>query len=81
LDVNKAKALNDKKSTPYLIDQKTGTVLQVPQMPKVGLLRQTSDPVNGAEYWMVFSNKGVVKPGNRVDIAIGNIRFNGLVVQ
>jgi len=81
LDANKAKALNDKKSTPYLIDQKTGAVLQVPQMPKVGLLRQTADPVNGAEYWMVFSNKGVVKPGNRVNIVIGNIRFDGLVVQ
>lgn len=81
LDPNRAKTLNDKKSTPYLIDQKTGAVLQVPQMPKVGLLRQTADPVNGAEYWMVFSNKGVVKTGNRVNIVIGNIRFNGLVVQ
>jgi len=81
LDANKAKALSDKKAPPYLVDEKTGAVLQVPQMPNVGLLRQTADPVNGVEYWMVFSNKGVVKPGNRVDIVIGNIRFNGLVVQ
>jgi hypothetical protein len=80
-DANKAKALNDKKATPYLIDEKTGVVLQVPQMPKVGLLRQTADPVNGAEYWMAFSNKGAVKRGNRVDVVIGNLRFNGLVVQ
>ncbi len=81
VDANRARALNDKKSTPYLIDEKTGAVLQVPQMPKVGLLRQTADPVNGTEYWIAFSNKGVVKPGNRVDVVIGNIRFSGLVVQ
>ncbi len=81
LDANRAKALNDKKATPYLIDEKTGAVLQVPQMPKVGLLRQTADPVSGAEYWIAFSNKGVVKRGNRVDVVIGTLRFNGLVVQ
>ncbi len=81
-DANKAKALNDKKSTPYLIDQKTGAVLQVPTMPKVGMLRQTGDPENGLLYWMVFSNKGnLVKPGDRVDVVIGVFRAEGLVVQ
>jgi hypothetical protein len=81
LDANKAKAVNDKRTTPYLIDLKTGAVLQIPQMPKVGILRNTTDPVDGAEYWMAFSNKGVVKPGSRVNIVIGNLHFNGLVVQ
>ena len=81
LDASRARTLNDKKATPYLIDEKTGAVLQVPQMPKVGLLRQTADPVNGAEYWMAFSNKGAVKRGSRVDVVIGNLRFDGLVVQ
>ena len=81
-DSNRAQVLNDKKATPYLIDEKTGAVLQIPTMPKVGLLRQTATPTNGTEYWMVFSNKGnFVKPGNRVDIVIGNFRANGLVVQ
>ena len=81
-DANKAKELNDKKATPYLIDQKTGFALQIPTMPKVGMLRQTGSPVNGLEYWMVFSNKGrLVKPGNRVDLVIGSVRLDGLVVE
>jgi len=81
-DASRAQLLNDKKATPYLIDQKTGAVLQVPTMPKVGMLRQTGDPVNGLSYWMVFSNKGnFVKPGSRVDVVIGNFRAQGLVVE
>ena len=81
-DANKARPLNDKKATPYLIDQKSRAVLQVPTMPKVGMLRQSGDPVNGLIYWMVFSNKGkFVKPGNHVDIVIGNFRAKGLIVQ
>ncbi len=80
-DANRAQTLNDKKATPYLIDEKTGAVLQVPVMPKVGMMRQTADPENGRDYWMVFSNKGVVKPGSRVDVVVGNFRANGLVVK
>ncbi len=81
VDANKAKALNDEKTTPYMVDEKTGAVLQVPSMPKVGTLRQTAQPENGREYWMVFSSKGTVKPGSRVDVVIGNFRAIGLVVQ
>jgi hypothetical protein len=81
VDANRAKVLNDEKVTPYLIDEKTGAVLQVPSMPKVGMLRQTAPPENGREYWMVFSSKGTVKPGSRVDVLIGNFRAIGLVVQ
>ena len=81
-DSNKAQMLNDKNATPYLIDEQTGAVLQIPTMPKVGMLRQTASPANGLDYWMVFSNKGnFVKPGNHVDIVIGNFRANGLIVQ
>ncbi len=81
VDANKAKALNDERQTPYLIDEKTGMVLQVPSLPKVGLLRQTAPPENGRDYWVAFSNKGTVKPGSRVDVLIGNFRAIGLVVQ
>lgn len=81
-DANKAAVLNDKKAMPYLIDRKTGAVLQIPTMPKVGLLRQTANPENGHEYWMVFSNKGnFIKPLSRVDIVIGTFRANGLLVR
>lgn len=82
LNSNKAKALNDKKATPLLIDQKSGAKLEVPTMEKVGQLRQSAAPEKGHEYWMVFANKGeVVKPGSRVDVVIGNFRAKGLVVQ
>jgi hypothetical protein len=82
LDANKAKVLNDKKSTPLLIDQQSGAKLEVPTLEKVGQLRQSPPPENGHEYWMVFSNKGeLVKPGSRVDIVIGNFRAKGLIVR
>src|ERR1700687_3745908 len=52
LDAKKAKALNDKKLTPYLFDQGTGTKLEIPTMEKVGQLRQTATPEDGRVYWM-----------------------------
>jgi len=82
LDPSKAKLINDKKATPYLIDRKTGAGLQIPDMPMIGKLRQTPDPEKGLEYWMVFSNKGnIVKRGSVVDVVIGSFRISGLVVE
>jgi len=80
VDANKAKTLNDKKNTPYLIDETTQTKMEVPAFEKIGQLRQTAAPENGRQYWMIFSNKGS-RPGNRVDVVIGNFRVNGLVVE
>ncbi len=82
LDVTKAKALNDKRSTAYMVDQATGTKLVVPQMEKVGLLRTTTTPQLNRIYWMVFANPGnLVKPGSLVNVAIGNFHVDGLVAQ
>lgn len=36
LDANKAKALNDKKAQPFLVDEATGAKLFIPEMEKVG---------------------------------------------
>ena len=81
VDAEKAKILNDKKATPYLIDEKNGLALQIPELEQVGQLRQVATPQNGREYWMVFSNKGhQVKPGNHVTVMIGTFRAEGLVV-
>jgi hypothetical protein len=81
-DARKAQALNDRKSTPYLIDERTGVTLQVPAMEKIGSLRQTAAPENGREYWMVFSNKGhYVGRGSRIDIQIGGCRIDGMQVD
>jgi len=82
IDAEKAKGVNDKKATPYLIDEKARVKLVVPTMEKVGQLRQSSTPEAGKSYWMVFSNKGnFVKRGNRVSVVIGRFRVDGLVVQ
>jgi hypothetical protein len=82
LDPVKAAQLNDKKANPALIDTQARVRLDVPTMEKVGQLRQTSTPEAGKTYWMVFSNKGaLVKPGDRVSIAIGKFQADGLLVH
>jgi hypothetical protein len=82
LDPEKAEALNDKKSEPFLIDPKAGVKLVVPSLEKVGQLRQSSTPEMGKSYWMAFSNKGQrVKRGDRVNIVIGRFRANDLLVD
>ena len=82
LDPEKAKALNDKRNEPVLIDPEAGVKLIVPSLEKVGQLRQSSAPEEGKLYWMGFSNKGrVVKRGERVTVVIGEFRAEGLVVD
>jgi hypothetical protein len=82
LDANKAKALNDKKNEPSLIDPQAGVKLVVPSLEKVGQLRQTATPDDGKVYWMAFSNKGRhVKRGDHVMVVIGRFRADGLVVD
>jgi hypothetical protein len=82
LDPQKAAALNDKKAEPELIDAQAGVKLAVPQMEKIGKLRQSSTPKAGMSYWMAFANPTlVVKPGHRVDVVIGSFRANNLIVE
>jgi hypothetical protein len=82
IDGEKATAVNDKKATPYLIDEAAHVKLVVPMMEKVGQLRQSAAPESGKSYWMVFSNKGgFVKQGDRVSVEIGKFRVDGLVIE
>jgi hypothetical protein len=82
VDPEKAATLNDKKAEPSLIDPQAGVKLVVPQMEKIGKLRQSSTPVAGKQYWMAFSNSGRrVRPGHRVNVEIGPFRADGLVVE
>ena len=82
LDPNRAAALNDKKVEPKLFDAQAGVSLVVPQMEKVGKLRQESTPKAGMTYWMAFSNPTqAVKRGHHVDVVIGSFRANNLVVE
>jgi len=82
VDADKAKPLNSKDATPYLVDEQHGLALQVPVMEQVGQLRQVAAPQNGRQYWMAFSNKGkYLKPGNHVTLIVGTMRISGLVVE
>jgi hypothetical protein len=76
-----ARLFGEKTATAYLYGETSHALLEIPVMDKIGQLRQTADPQNGQEYWMVFSNKGGhVKPGDRVDIVIGPFHVEGLAV-
>jgi hypothetical protein len=82
LDPQRARVLNDKKAEPSLIAPRAGVSLVVPQMEKIGQLRQSQTPEAGKSYWMAFSNAGrVVKRGDRVDVVIGPFRAENLVVD
>ncbi len=83
LDPGKAKPLSDKKFDPFLVSPAKGVKLVVPSMEKVGQLRQAPHDLDaGKSYWMAFSNSGrVLKPGDRVDIVIGNFRAQGLLIE
>ncbi|KAA6464597.1 hypothetical protein DYQ86_01120 [Acidobacteria bacterium AB60] len=83
LDPQKAKVLSDKKFTPYLESEDKGLQLVIPTMEKVGQLRQAPhDIVPGETYWMGFSNPGrQIKPGDHVDVTIGNFHVRDLVVE
>ncbi|MBV8706979.1 MAG: hypothetical protein JO182_16645 [Acidobacteriaceae bacterium] len=82
VDSERAKLINDKKFEPALIDSQARVKLVVPQLEKVGLLRQSSTPIAGKSYWMAFSNKGgFVKRGDRVTVQIGRFHADGLVVE
>jgi hypothetical protein len=82
LDPAKAGALNNKKIEPELLDAQAGVKLSVPQMEKIGKLRQESTPKVGMTYWMAFSNPTLaVKRGHKVDVVIGSFRASNLIVE
>jgi hypothetical protein len=82
LDAGKAHILSEKRAAPAMIDWKTGAKLVVPTMEQIGALRQAIDQEPGREYWMVFSNPGrLVRPGDRVDVVVGSLRLEGLIVE
>ena len=82
LDPAKAAPLNDKAAEPVLFDPQAGVKLVVPQMEKVGKLRQSSTPIEGKSYWMIFSNSGRrVRRGDRVMVQVGQFHADWLVVE
>ena len=82
LDANKAKPLFERQTKPVLTHVRTGAKLIVPTPAKTGALRNSNPPKNGKVYWMFFANpRKLVKPGDQVNIDIGDFHAKGLVVS
>lgn len=82
VDATKAAPLFVRQTKPYLIHQRTGKALGVPETAKLGPLRNSNMPQAGRVYWMFFGNPGgFVRAGDKVTVAIGNFRVADLLVQ
>ena len=82
LDKDKAAPLFERKTNPYLLDQKSGAVFGVPSSPKIGSLRQTRPPQANRNYFVIFANPGqFVKKGSAVTIVIGELKIKDLIVE
>ena len=82
VDASKARSLLDGHLDPLLIDHATGKALH--EDATLGTLRSglRSEPINGKEYLILFSNPALlVKKASRADVALGDCRFENLVVD
>ena len=77
-DAEKAAELFERANKPALIHNETGAKLEVPRPAKTGPLRPTNPPEEGRTYFILFSNPGVVQPGDEVTVKIGD--FEAAVV-
>jgi len=83
IDPDKASPLTSLHVKPYVIDQKTGYKIMVPNLPKVGSLRQRSREARpDLIYFILFANPGmVIKSGDKVTVVIGDLRVADLTVK
>lgn len=82
VDAAKAKPLFERRTKPVLTHAETGARLVVPTPPTTGALRNSNPPLAGRTYWMFFANPGqLVKPGEHVNVRIGEFQVDGLVVR
>jgi len=81
IDADKAKTLNDKKVEPSLIDPQAGVQLVVRRWNKSGQLRQSSTRRQANLTGWRSEQGRLVKRGDRVNVAIGHFRADGLVVD
>ena len=81
-DVEKASPLFSPTIKPLIIDEDTGAVMAVPNVPKVGSMRSTRKPVKDHTYFMLFANpQKHIQPGHKVTVVIGDCRAEHLVVE
>ena len=82
LDPVKAAPLFVRKTKPVLMHVRTGKQLTVPVPAKTGALRNSDTPLADHTYWMFFANPNkLVKPGDLVNLQIGDFAVEGIVVM
>jgi len=82
VDPKKAGPLFERQTKPVLTHVESGAKSIVPTPAKTGALRNSNPPRAGHIYWMFFANPGqLVKPGEHVNIQIGQFRADGLLVK
>jgi hypothetical protein len=82
LDPVKAAPLFVRKTKPVLMHVRTGRQLTVPVPAKTGALRNSDTPLADHTYWMFFANPNkLVKPGDLVNLQIGDFAVEGIVVM
>lgn len=83
IDAEKAASIISPMNKPYLIDQKTGTKFGVPNLPKVGALKQRGKKAyEDRIYFVLFANPGqMIKPGDSVTVVIGDFRKEDILVE
>ncbi|MFZ2540677.1 MAG: hypothetical protein WAW75_02760 [Gallionella sp.] len=85
VEPDKATPLMDKKIKPYLVVEKTGNRLDIPNTPKLGLLRQTprsSSVAKERDYFIMFANPGRrLKSGDKVSLVVGDTKIENLRIE
>lgn len=82
-DLAKAEKILTRQARMELIDQQSGTVLTVPNMPKVGKLRQVPNKeTQDRLFWVFFNNSDMrVKRGDKVTLKIDGLTIENIVVE
>ena len=85
VDPAKAAPLMDRKIKPYLVVEATGNRLDIPNTPKLGLLRQTprsSSVAKERDYFIMFANPGRrLKSGDKVSLMVGDTKIENLPIE
>ena len=83
VDPSKAAPLGERTLKPYLEDVATNTKLIVPAPAKVGALRnKPQEYKTGRVYFIEFANPGrIIKPGAKVNVAVGDLLVENVIVQ
>jgi len=82
-DVQKSAPLLDRTIPAYVVAEKSGARMGVPNPPTTGRLRASAKfPKKDRNYFIFFGNPGhYVKQGDRISVVIGDFKVEHLIVH